>query len=452
MTGSARLQPKIKFMIPSTDKKTWNENLGKEAQARDSLKEIRLHALKNFEESGFPTQKDEAWRYTSTAFIASREFHFSGLSKIDAHTLEHLRIRFESFKSSARLVFIDGWFMPMLSDIKPLADTVDFSSMRELAANRPNALAIAPEKLTGLAAMNAALFQDGVWLHVHPGAKPEAPLLIYFLQNSTESNRTAQLRHVISLGEQAVLKIVEWHDHLSDTDLFLNQEMQISLAPSAQLEHLRLQQAGKGTWLRSASEIRLEGKTNYHRLDLDSGAKVSRNEINVEFAGSGAVCSLKGIGLGAGERHLDTQVMVNHAVPAAASDQSYRNLLSGKSRAVFGGRVRVCREAQKTDARQVHKTLLLSDEARADTKPQLEIDADDVQCSHGAAIGQLDEDSLFYLRSRGISRANAEKMLAAGFVEKILDSIACGSLRSFFQEQLKITLIGLFSSSSEPRS
>ena len=196
--------------------------------------------------------------------------------------------------------------------------------------------------------------------------------------------------------------------------------------------------------MRVSSKITLAQKSRYQRLDCEFGARVSRNEIRILFSGEEATCSLKGIALGANSQHFDTQVAVDHAVPAASSDQVYRNLLAGKARGVFGGSVCVRKNAQKTDASQVHKTLLLSTEAQADVKPQLQIDADDVKCAHGAAIGQLDEDSLFYLQSRGISRVNAEKILATGFVEKLLDSVPEDSVRAFLLEQLKLKLTQLF--------
>lgn len=425
-------------------KKIWGEALWREAEKRDELKEVRSRAWKNFEATGFPGSQDESWRYTPTSFIASHAFQFPAVAKPDAQALQHLQKHLESFKSAARIIFIDGWLMPQLSDLKPIAEQIDFSSMRELALHRPNAISLDPQKTKQFSAMNMALFQDGVWLNVHAGAKVEVPLLIYFLQTSSESYQSTQLQHVISMGEDSSLKIVEWHDHLSGGEMFFNQQMSFNLASSARLEHYRLQGSGSRVWMRSASDIVLNQKSRYQRLDLEAGSQVSRNEIQVSLAGQEANCELRGIGLGSQNRHFDTQVVVDHAVPAALSDQVYRNLLSGKSRGVFGGRVRVHRDAQKTEAHQVHKTLLLSNEARADTKPQLEIDADDVQCSHGAAIGQLDQDSLFYLRSRGINLAHAEKMLATGFVEKILDLIEDEVLRAFFQSQLKNQLSELF--------
>lgn len=430
-------------MTVKTENKNWKESVWQDALQRD-LREPRALAWKAFEETGFPTLKDEFWRYTSTAFVNSNEFHFSALPKPSTQVLAHLKKSFSSFQGSARIVFLDGWFFPQFSDLNPIAEQVDFSSVKDLAENRPDVLANELENEKGLSALNAALFQDGFWLNVRPGAKPVATLLVYFLNTSSTSKQTEQLRHSITLGEGAALKMVEWHDHLGGSESFSNHELKIDLAPAAMLEHFRLQQAGDAVWMRNSSNVTLAQKSHYHRLDLDSGAKVSRNEIKIVFSGGESLCALNGIGLGLGERHLDTQVIMNHSVPGASSTQSYRNLLSGKSRGVFGGGVKVHRDAQKTDARQVHKTLLLSDDARADTKPQLEIDADDVQCSHGAAIGQLDEDSLFYLRSRGISRANAEKILASGFVEKLLDSISCGSLRSFFKDQLESELARLF--------
>ena len=431
-------------MTELVEKIIWNDELWKEAQGRDGLKELRARSWKKFEQTGFPTLKEESWRYTSTAFVSSNRFHFAPLPRPDARTLEHLRSRLEVFKSSARIVFLDGWFMPQVSNLKPIEDGINFASMRDLALDRPQLLATHFKETGGFSAMNAALFQDGFWLHVHSGAKLATPLLIYFLQTSSAPFQTTQLRHSLSLGDASCLKIVEWHDCLDHPQIFFQQEVGIHLAKSSQLEHFRLQGSGSETWMRSATEVALEQKSRYERLDFEAGSRVSRNEIRADFLGGESVCILKGIGLGSQSQHLDTQVVVNHAVPGGTSDQVYRNLLSGNARGVFGGCVRVHPDAQKTDAQQVHKTLLLSSEARADTKPQLQIDADDVKCSHGAAIGQLDEDSLFYLRSRGISLANAEKILAAGFLEKVLDGLADETMRIFLKDHLKAQVANLF--------
>lgn len=224
----------------------------------------------------------------------------------------------------------------------------------------------------------------------------------------------------------------------------MNHEFHVRLAPDASLEHFRLQDAGSRVWLRSRTDVKCADQSRYERFDLEIGAGVSRNEIQAYLGGGGSHCRLTGIALGSDEQHFDTQTIIDHAVPSSASEQACRNLLGGKARAVFGGHVRVRPGAQKTDARQVHKTLLLSNEARADTKPQLQIDADDVQCSHGAAIGQLDEDSLFYLQSRGIARASAEKILATGFVEHLLTPVPDEFLKNFMTLRLEAKLNRVF--------
>ncbi len=431
-------------MTETANKKIWSEALWKEAQGRDGLAETRARAWKRFCDLGFPGKKDESWKYTSLTPLASESFLSVKFPKPSAKTLEHVQKSLGQFKTSARIVFLDGWFISQLSDLKPLGDVFDFSSVKDLAVNRPEALEIETQNADALSVLNTALLQDGIWLSIRPESKPSAPLLIYFLQTSAEVHATTHIRNWITLGENASLQIVEWHDHLDGADLFWNQQTRFNLDAGAKLKHIRLQQAGPQTWSLSTSEVKLASKSHYERLDVELGARVSRNDLRVSLYSEQAACELKGMAVGGGEQHFDTQVIAAHISPAASSNQAYRNLLAGKAHGVFGGRVQVQKNAQKTEAHQVHKTLLLSDDASADAKPQLEIDNDDVQCSHGAAMGQLDEDSLFYLCSRGISRANAEKMLAEGFVEKLLDSVADESLHVFLSGQLKEKLAQLF--------
>ncbi len=426
-------------------KTIWNEKLWSEVRELDALKELRSKAWERFEATGFPSLKSESWRYTPVSSISAMTDYVRPASpKPNAKTISHLQTQLQPFRDCARLIFINGWFMPQISDLKPLEGTADFSSVKELAVHRPNTIQIDPEQAGGFAAMNAALFQDGVWLHVRDEARASVPLLVYFFQDEDSSGTTVQLRHWISMGKNSALTVLEWHDSFSAKKVFSNHEFQIQLAQGASLSQYRFQDGGTGDWLRSSSHARLNEASRYQRLDFECGAQVSRNEISILLNGADAKCDLSGIAAGAGEQHFDTQVLMDHAVPKASSTQSYRNLLGGSARSVFGGCVKVRPEAQKTDAQQVHKTLLVSKDARADTKPQLEIDADDVKCSHGAAIGQLSEDSLFYLQSRGIGRAVAERMLASGFVEHLLESVTFEPWKKLMQSRLQVKLDGLF--------
>ncbi len=432
-------------MEVKTNKTTWNEKLWSEVRDLDALKELRSKSWARFEATGFPSLKSESWRYTPVSSVASMTNSVRPAApKPNAKTMTHLQSQLQPFKDCARLIFINGWFMPQISDLKPLADAVDFASVKELAVHRPNTIQIDPEQTSGFAAMNAALFQDGVWLTVREDVQASVPLLIYFFQDEDSPSATVQLRHWITMGKNSSITILKWHDSLSAQPIFSNHELDIQLAQGAVLNQYRFQDGGAEEWLRSSARVEMSQASKYQRVDFECGAKVSRNEISILMNGAEAKCDLSGIAAGSGQQHFDTQVLLDHAVPAALSTQSYRNLLGDSSRAVFGGCVKVRPNAQKTDAQQVHKTLLVSKEARAYVKPQLEIDADDVKCSHGAAIGQLSEDSLFYLQSRGISRSSAERMLASGFVEQILDSVSYEPWKKLMQSRLQTKLDGVF--------
>lgn len=428
-----------------TNKTIWNEKLWSEVRELDSLKELRSKAWARFEATGFPTLKSESWRYTPVNSVMSMANCVRPAApKSNAKLIAHLQAQLQPFKECARLIFINGWFMPQISDLKPLENVADFASVKELGLHRPTAIHLDSEETTGFSAMNAALFQDGVWLTVRENAQAPVPLLIYFFQDEDSPRATVQLHHWINMGKDSSLTVLKWHDSLSAQPVFTNHEFEIQLGQGSVLNQYRFQDGGAQDWLRSSVRVTMSEASKYQRVDFECGAKVSRNEISILMNGPEAKCDLSGIAAGAGQQHFDTQALMDHAVPAAQSSQSYRNLLGDSSRAVFGGRVKVRPNAQKTDAQQVHKTLLVSKEARAYVKPQLEIDADDVKCSHGAAIGQLSEDSLFYLQSRGISRSAAERMLASGFVEQILDSISYEPWKKLMQSRLQAKLDGVF--------
>jgi len=434
-------------MTIEMNKTIWNEKLWSEVRELDALKELRSKAWDRFAATGFPTLKSEYWRYTSVSSVLGLSDCVRPIApKTNARIIAHLQAQLQPFKDCARLIFINGWFMPQISDLKPLEGVLDFSSMKELGVHRPAAIQLDADRAEGFSAMNAALFQDGFWLNVREGARGDVPLLIYFFQDEDSPRTTVQLRHSIVMGNDSSLTILKWHDSLSAQPAFINHELEIQMGRGATLNQYRFQDGGAQDWLRSSTSVQMNESSQYNRFDFESGAKVSRNELTIEMNGPRAICNLSGIAVGEAEQHFDTQVVMDHAVPEASSSQSYRNLLGGSARAVFGGRVKVRPGAQKTDAQQVHKTLLVSKEARADTKPQLEIDADDVKCSHGAAIGQLSEDSLFYLQSRGISRPSAERMLASGFVEHLLESVTYEPWKKLMQARLRIKLDGVFRS------
>ena len=406
-----------------------------ESGAKSSLLPFRKAGLALFAELGFPTLQNEDWRFTNVAPLAKLPFApmFEAPAGNGAETQARKEFAFTKL-SGTRLVFVNGHYSPKLSTVEKFPAGVKVGS---LAAALPSDAALVEEYLgrctpaqdNAFAALNQAFFLDGAFVHVPKGVDVAAPIQLVYICSATETGATAHPRNLIVVEANSRVTIVESYITATDAAYFTNAVTEVFAGDNAFVEHLKFQDEAQAAFHIAAihGEFGRASNVNIHSFAL--GAKLSRNSIRAKLAGEGLECILNGLYLTRGEQLADHHMVVEHAQPNCASHEYFNGILDDKSKGVFHGRILVQQIAQKTDAKQTNKNLLLSDDATADTKPQLEIYADDVKCTHGATIGQLNEDSIFYLRTRGIGTDTARQMLIHAFAGEIINRVKCEAAR-----------------------
>jgi Fe-S cluster assembly protein SufD len=390
----------------------------------------RKAGLARFSASGFPTVKDEDWRFTSVAPLAKLPFKpaFSPSDDgVDAGILQQLtfgRLR------ATRLVFINGIYAPRLSAGAPVSVqgglvvtnlAAAMSSHEELVKQNVAGRVVEAEDAFG--SLNTAFFRDGAFIIAPGGAEVEPPIHLVFLSTAHEPGTAAHPRNVIVAGANSRLTVLETYASLGDAAYVTNAVTHLIAGQGAVVEHCKVQQEGLGAFHVAALHAHLDRGSNVISHSIAAGARLSRNNIRTHLSGEGVECVLNGLYLTHGDQLADHHMVVEHAQPHCNSHEYFNGILDGKSKGVFHGRILVQPGAQKTDAKQTNKNLLLSEDATVDTKPQLEIYADDVKCTHGATIGQLNDESIFYLRSRGVGAETARRMLIHAFAGEIIERI-----------------------------
>ena len=410
------------------------ERLAELARDPPWLVAARRSALSGFEALGYPTLHDEDWRFTNVSPIAKLPFR---------PWLEPARVGLptESLSSVAlaslplnRLVFVDGHYAAELSSPPPERDGLRMGSLASALATDPTAaqrylLTEERGEAHAFAALNTAFFRDGAFVVVPPGMKVTEPLHLLFLRSGPEAGTAAHVRNVLVAGRGSSLTVLEHYASLGSAAGLTNTVTELVAGDEAQVEHLKVQDDDLLSFHVAHLATRFGRASDVITHSFALGARLSRTQIHAHLAGEGIEAVLNGLYLTAGEQLADHHMVVEHAQPHCASHEYFNGILDDHSRGVFHGRILVHPLAQKTDAKQTNKNLLLSDDALVDTKPQLEIYADDVKCTHGATVGQMDDDSVFYLRSRGIGPDTARRMLMHAFAGEITDRVRCAPLR-----------------------
>ncbi len=381
---------------------------------------LREAAAEAFRRQGFPTRRAEAWKYTDLAAVTGSVFGEPLTGVDDALALPAT--------TNPRAVFIDGRFRADLSALEGLAFTVEsLAAVLPSLEGRLGALARPEDQ--ALAALNGMLFEDGLVVTLPDGV---AGGVLELLSFATTADRAPAYhpRHLVRLGAGASLTLVETAAGPAAARYLHNPVFEIEVAAGARMNHGRLQQEGREAFFLSTVYAQVAAGGAYDNFTLNAGAKLARNEIHVALVGPKAEAHMNGVQLVADGQHADTTTALDHAAPNCASRQTYKTVLSGKSRGVFQGKILVRQVAQKTDGYQMNQALLLSPDAEIDCKPQLEIYADDVKCSHGATVGELDADNLFFLRSRGIPEAQAKAILVEAFLTEAVEAVADEAIRA----------------------
>lgn len=404
---------------------------------------LRESAFARFEESGFPTTDVEDWKYTNVAPIARVSFRPASEVETGALAPEAIEKRVYDETRQSRLVFMNGLFQPQFSTLEALGDGIVASDIESALAGEH--AEVLRERFSRLAAdeggafvdLNTAFARDGAFLYVPAGVRSAAPVQLLFLSADAGQESAAFPRVIVVVERGGELDLIESYASTDDADTyFTNVVVEVFVGDGARLTHCKVQDESERAYHVATTRADLGRDAFYDSTTVTLGARLSRHDIEVRLDHEGAECFVDGLYIVGGEQHTDTHSLIDHRKPHCVSHQNYKGILDGKSRAVFNGKVFVRRDAQQTDAQQSNKNLLLSREARVDTKPQLEIFADDVKCAHGATVGQLEEEELFYLLSRGLHPDLARNLLTYGFAEEVVEKIKFDSIRAQLDEAI----------------
>lgn len=399
--------------------------------APDWLSPLRASAMGAFLAAGLPTTKHEDWRYTSLTAIAGTDFSEPAAADPDEAALASLRAadlaELDGLDGPV-LVFVNGRFSPGLSSPRSLPAGVRVSSMASQLASRPAILESSLAATAGAAApfalLNTALFTDGALIELPAETELQGAIQLVHITVPGPTPHAAHVRNIFSLGAGCRATILESWVGTGPRSYLSNAVTHVRLAPRSALHHYRVQCEGDGAFHLSNVRVDQAAESRYVSWSVSLGGALVRNDISALLAASHAECVLNGLYLATDHQHVDNHTFIDHAQPHCRSSETYKGVLDRAARGVFNGKVLVRPGAQKTDASQSNRNLLLTREAEVDTRPQLEIYADDVKCTHGAAVGQLDEDALFYLRARGIPADVARNMLTYAFASDVLDGLA----------------------------
>jgi Fe-S cluster assembly protein SufD len=408
------------------------------AVARDRLPgagkvaEARQRAFEAYERVGLPHRRIEDWKYTDLRALMREVLAPAPAPDAAALARADAALKVHAIAGARRLVLVDGVFAPKLSETGNLEKGLGIRTLREVLEAGDSALharLLLAENSDSMVALNGAMMTDGLVLDVADGAALEQPLHIVHIASGAQP-AAMFTRSLLKLGRAASATLVESYIAADGAKAYqVHDSLVISIGDGARLDHVRLIEDGREAFNISSSQVTLGANANFNTFGLTSGSHVSRYQAVIAFAGEGSRVETNGVNLLNGRQHADSTLFLDHAVPNCASREIFRAVIDDRGHSVFQGRIIVRPDAQKTDARMMTRALLLSDEAEADNKPELEIFADDVTCGHGATTGALDESLLFYLRARGLSEKEAQSLLIQAFVGEAIESIANDALR-----------------------
>ena len=420
----------------------WLRALGTDAAGTSPgwLDSLRHEALARISRQPVPTAKGEGWRYTGLRVLMEQGFQpvDEPVTALQPDDIEEVLI---PSLDAHRVVVVNGRFAEQLSDLGELPAGVRIGSLRDTLARDPDALEglltrVAGEGSHVFASLNTAGMDDGLVMLLRRGATLQRPIELIHLSVGMDEPRVAQPRHLVSLAEGAQAQLIERYVSLGDSLYCNNSLLEIALGRDAVLRHQRVQMESANAFHIAGLYLSQAANSRYLGVNIGLGGAWARTDLNVRFIDEHAECDLMGLYLAGDKQLSDYHLDVRHALPNCTSRENFKGILYGKGKAVFDGLVYVARDAQKTDAAMSNRNLMLSRNAEVDTKPQLEIYADDVKCSHGTTVGQIEPEMLFYLRSRGISATLARRMLCLGFAGEIIDALDNEPLQRYVAEQV----------------
>ncbi len=437
-------------MSAPTPQRHWTEAFARREEAGRRGEPAWLHAarkaaLARFAELGFPSRKLEAWKYTNVAPLAKIPFEPARTARAPGlPDTEHLPV---PLGHAERLVFVNGRRAPELCRVEDLDPRVTVEGLARVLDSDPGRLEgvlgrLDPEAGGAFAALNLAFFTDGALVHVPRGVTLEEPVHLAFLTLAAGKPVATHPRVLVVAEPGSRVTVVELHAALGHGVYFTNAATEIRVGENATVEHVKLQDESREAFHVALLQARQERASRFVSHSLSFGAHLARVDVEASLAGEGAECALNGLYVATDDQHVDHHTWIDHETPHGTSRELYKGVLGGSARGVFDGHVLVRPEAQKTDARQRNENLLLSPDADVNTKPVLEIHADDVKCAHGSTVGRLDPDALFYLRSRGLDDVHARGLLTRGFAAGVTREIGDDLLRSAVEALVVRRLFG----------
>ncbi len=405
---------------------------------------VQKAAIARFAQVGFPTTRDEEWRYTNVTPIARTAYRLADPDAVEV-TVAQLEPVLGWETDCVRLVFVNGRYAPDLSSVDRLPDGVTVSSFVAAADGNREVLEThltrhAAYQDQAFTALNTAFIEDGALVHVPKGTVMESSVHLVFVSAVDDRPAVAHPRVLIVAERESQVAVAETYFGLGREACFTNAVTEIVAGESAVVDHYKIERETEHAHHVSTLHVHQYRSSNVTSHNVSLGGVLVRNDVHALLDDEGCECTLNGLYVADGSQHVDNHLRVEHVKPHCDSREFYKGVLDGKARGVFSGRIVVHEDAQKTDAKQTNMSLLLSEDAVVDTKPQLEIFADDVKCTHGATIGQVDEDAIFYLRSRGIDKESARGLLVFAFVAEAVGRVRFEPLRAHLRALLSARL------------
>ncbi|GAB2724117.1 Fe-S cluster assembly protein SufD [Halomonas garicola] len=392
-----------------------------------------------FEAVGFPTRRDEEWKYTNVRDIARGNFSLTDSSEFSPASAAALTLPVEAH----RLTFVDGVYAPALSDLQGLPDGVQVLPLSQALEDNHEAVGGPLGRLTGVefsafTALNTAFMEEGAVIRLADGCVVEKPILLQFLSRENEAPTMCHPRVLVEAGGRSEATVIEHHTGDAGAKNFTNLVAELFLGRGAIFTHYKLQEAPLGDYHVASIHVEQARDSRYVSHNMDLGGALVRNDLISDLNGKGAEATFNGLFFGQGRQHVDNHTKVNHYAPLTFSNENYKGVLDDRAHGVFNGRVYVHRDSQQIEGFQSNQNLLLSDRAHIDAKPELEIYADDVKCSHGTTTGQLDEDAIFALRTRGLDEQTARGLLTLAFAGEVLEEVALDAIA----QRVELTVAG----------
>ncbi|WP_044173965.1 Fe-S cluster assembly protein SufD [Flectobacillus major] len=404
-------------------------------EAKSPIHLVRQQALQTFNQLGFPTIKHEEWKYSNVKNLIKQSFEFNAVSTLNAQDLAQMAI---PNLDGNILYFINGVYNPSLSTIVspasdliilPFADAVkQYPDLVEKYFNQYSDIAD-----NAFTALNTAFAHNGVFVYVPEKKVVEKPVILRFIADARSLNVASQPRNLVVVGKRAEVKIAEAYRSLGENVAFTNTVTEIAVAEEANVHYYKVQNETDNSYHIGTTAVYQESRSVFTANTVTANGGFVRNNLNIKIDGEFAEANMFGLYIPNAKQHIDNHTAVDHAKPNSNSNELYKGILKDKSTGVFNGKIYVREDAQKTNAFQSCKNVLMSNEASMNTKPQLEIWADDVKCSHGTTTGQLNDDALFYMQARGISKDSARALLMLAFAQEVIDKMEIPAIKEYLE-------------------